>query len=215
MSANIPQSGRVDALKEWLAGIQQHSHQQRDSPLYLVLGPAGAGKTHALKHYRSSVGSNVYSFAVPEQITLANLLKELLIDLHMGSSSRDVFELIEEVKAALTYTNTASSSSTRPSVSPPPTTMHSERSGAPAPWSSSGVSRRYSPGSRGTRTCGIIRARPSASSLPHWERSWSASFRPCAFPTGATRPRQRGRPRTGRCSLALDGGLRCATLPLS
>jgi hypothetical protein len=47
MLAKMPQSARV---RDWLAGIQQVPHQRGDSPLSLVLGPAGVGKTIALKH---------------------------------------------------------------------------------------------------------------------------------------------------------------------
>lgn len=103
MIAKIPQSGRAHELSDWLAGIQQDPHQRGDSPLYLVLGQAGVGKTRVLKQYLSSAGPQVYSFAVPEKITLANPFKEPLVDLHMGSASRAVFELIEEVKDALSY----------------------------------------------------------------------------------------------------------------
>lgn len=106
MIAKIPQSGRARELGDWLAGIQQHPHQPGDSPLYLVLGPAGVGKTHGLREYIPSARPEVYFYTAPENITLASLLKELLVDLHMPSSSRAVSELIEEVRDALSYNGT-------------------------------------------------------------------------------------------------------------
>ncbi len=39
----IPQKGRAHELADWLEGIQRHSRQGDDSPLYLILGrPAWA-----------------------------------------------------------------------------------------------------------------------------------------------------------------------------
>jgi hypothetical protein len=106
MIANIPREGRADALRDWLEAIQQHPRLSGDSPLYLVLGAAGVGKTQALLEFLTTAKSNVYLYPAAENITLANLLRDLLRGLHMPSSSRSVAELIKEVKVALSYNDT-------------------------------------------------------------------------------------------------------------
>lgn len=106
MISTIPQRGRAQELHDWLEEIQRHPRLQGDTPLYLILGPVGAGKTRALQAYLQSAATKALFYEAPEKITLANLFKELLAQLHMPTSSRAVVELIGEVKDALVYNST-------------------------------------------------------------------------------------------------------------
>ena len=108
MIVQHPAPPSAQSIGAFLEAVQKQSRWSEDRPFYLMVGPAGVGKTTALRAYlkqQEHTEGMVVVKASPK-ITASVFFEDVLRELHWPPAHGSIVERTREVQDALQYSNT-------------------------------------------------------------------------------------------------------------